>query len=474
MSTREQSKSILEAIRADLKREKEALIALLKDPGIADWQTIDLKKNQALLTGIGLDPALINEALVEYPKHAKRIAKQLGEWDNEIGNQLADLLGQPEPEAALTKARKLEERCHGLVAMKAELLTHTHRFLQADQLLRQQLALKPMLSVARVLAVGKREIFDSGITTLNLLIPTTEGEPMGMTLQEMRQEPAKLEERFKRLDVTKLPRLVEEILFHYIEEAVAASKEINDFLGALNDRLTREFEAIETIEHSLTALQGENPASLVNGITRQAGQVAGLLSALYHKRQIKETMATVNEALDFLNIFHLLLKNRIIPDLQREVEVQGGALSPITLAARMTRSFFTGAKGIIRSLKLMMTSLTGKPAVNENELQLTLERAIMNCKTFYGKSRDDLKKMKHYIDSLVGQYPKPFPYNDLFKLTRTTLSDYGDEVEKFIQNHDIPKEMQKLATVEIPSKVGKLSAAITRHKALFQKANAES
>jgi uncharacterized small protein (DUF1192 family) len=474
MSTLSQTKSLLEAIRADLKREKETLITLLKDPKIADWQTIDLKKNQPLLAAISVDPGLISAALIEYPKQAKKIAKQLSDWDNEIGNQLADLIGQPDPDPALAKAQLLEERCRGLAAMKEEFQARIRQFLVADQLLRQQLELKPMLTIAKQLTVGKREFFDGGTATLTLLVPCTDTEERTTTIQEIRQEPPKLADRFQRLDVTKLPRLIEEVLFHHIEVAVAATKEIATFLETLSDRLTRELEGVALIEQNLAALQGETAAGLMIGITRQAGMVANLISALYHKRQLKETMNTVTDALDLLNIFHLLLKNKIIPELQKEVGLPGSPLSPITIAAKSTRSFFVGAAGIIRSLKLMMTSLTGKAAINENELQLTLERSIMNCKTFYGNSREDLKRMKLYIDTLVGQYPKPFPYNDLFKLTRTTLTLYGEEVEKFIRNHEIPKEMQNMATATIPTKVGLLTAAIARQKAIFQKANEDN
>ena len=474
MSTLVQTKSTLEAIRADLKREKEALITLLKDPRIADWQTLDLKKNQPLFECIGLDPGLISEALVEYPKQAKKIAKQISDWDNEVGNQLADLIGQADPDLCMAKARALEEKSRGLATMKEELVACTRQFMLSDQVLRQQLDIKPMLAIAKALATSKKELFDGGIATLTLMLPSPATEGGVRSLHEMRQEPTRLAERFQRLDVTKLPRLVEEILFHHIEESMITIKEINDFLEALNDRLAREFETVGTIERALAALQTENAAALVAGITKQASQLGNLITALYHKRQLKDTMATVNDALDALNVFHQLLKTKLIPDLQKEVAVSGSALSPITIAAKMTRSFFVGATGIIRSLKLMMTSLTGKAAINENELQLTLEQAIMNCKTYYGNSREDLKKMKYYIDTLVGHYPKPFPYNDLFKLTRTTISVYGEEVDKFIRGREIPKELQKLATSPIPAKAGMLTAAITKHKALFQKANADN
>jgi hypothetical protein len=292
-------------------------------------------------------------------------------------------------------------------------------------------------------------------------------------LSEMIQEPSRLEARFQRLDVTKLPRIVEEILFCYIDDAIAASKEIGIFLNTVNERMARELQSICAIKRDLDALNAENPAALLNGIILQASVVANLISALYHKRQIKDTIATVNEALEVLNVFHLLLKNRLIPILQKEVEAPGSVLNPITIASRMTKSFFMGATGIIRSLKLMMTSLTGQAAINEIELQVTLEKGIANCKAFYGKTPDDLKKIKFYIDSLVGHYQKPFPYNDLYKLIKTTLAAYGDEVEKFIQGYSIPKDILTMTTADIPAKAGKLTAAIIKHKNTFQKANSD-
>jgi hypothetical protein len=474
MSKLEQAKSILETIRADLRREKDAVITLLKNPKVADWQTIDLKKNQPLLAGSGIDPALISAALADYPVQAKKIGKQISGWDNEACNQLADLIGHPDPDQALSKARSLEAKVQGLAAIKEALHAKTQQFILADQALRQKLNIKSLLEIAKALPGTKRELFDGGLATLALMIGASDTTEETRTLRNMLQEPTKLKARFQRLDATRLPRLVEEVLFHYIEEAVAATNEVNLFLEDLNERMEPDFLMIARIEQSLNALQSTDTSFLVNGIIKQATATSNLISSLYQKRQLKETMATITEALDFLNIFHLLLKNRIIPDLQKEVATKGSTLSPIPLAAKMTKSFFIGAKGIIRSLKMMMSSLTGQPALNEIELQLILEKSIANCRIFYGKSRDDLKNMKYYIDSLVGQFPKPFPYNDLCKLIKTTLTSYGEEVEKFIEGYTIPKDMRQLSTVEIPAKVGKLTATIIKHRNSFQKANADT
>lgn len=474
MSKLEQTKATLEAIRADLKREKDDVLTLLKDPKIADWQTIDLKKHHSLLAGFGINPAGINAALTEYPTLAKKIGKLINDYNNEVGNQLADLIGHSDPDSALAKARGLEARVQGLATIKEELLARTDQFIAANRTLRQRLSVKALLEAVKALPSSKKDLFDNGLTTLTLMVGDPDLPEGTRTLKSMSQEPARLKARFQRLDALNLPRLVEEVLFHYVDEAVTTIDEIIVFLKDLNERMEPEFLLIAKIEQGLIALQSADTSTLLNGIIQQTNAVNNLITSLYQKRQLKETMTTVNEALDFLNVFHHLVKNRLIPSLQQEVTVPGSVLSPIPLAAKMTKSFFLGAKGIIRSLKMMVSSLTGQPAINEIELQLILEEAIANCRVFYGKSRDDLKKMKFFIDSLVGNYTKPFPYNDLCKVVKTTLTAYGEVVEKFIEAYTIPKDLRESATVEVPAKVGKLAAAIIRHQKIFQKANADA
>ncbi|MDD5759025.1 MAG: hypothetical protein PHI06_08065 [Desulfobulbaceae bacterium] len=473
MTELEQTKGILEAIRTNLKREKDSVIAILKDPKVAEWQSIDLVKNKLLLVQVGIDPALISKTLRDYPKQAKKIGKQISDWSNEVANQLADLIAHPEPSQALSAAKKLEAKTAAITGMKEELLAHSSQLIRADQVLRQQLQIKPLLAIAKCLTPGKRELFDGGLETLSLLLKGIGQEDGVKTFAELLQEPAILEASFQRLDIAKLPRIVEEILFHHIGEAVCTAKGIALFLDLVNERMESELKSITVIEQGLQALLTENTAALLSGIIEQGKLLGALVVGLYHKRQLKDSLAKVNEALDLLSIFHRLLKNKLLVSLQKEVTVPGSALNPITISTRMTRSFFVGAAGFLRSFKLMVKSLKGQGAINEAELQLTLENGINNCKYFYGGSHADLRKIKIFIDSLVGHYPKPFPYNDLCKLTKATLSAYGDEVEKFLFDYEISKEMQSSTTVAIPTKAGKLIAAIAKHNTVFAKANLE-
>jgi len=475
MSEIDNATATLHALRSDLKREKESIVTLLKDPKIADWSAIDSKKYGSLLRGIGLDFELIKGNIASYQQQAKKIGKQIVAWNNEIGNQLADCIDCSAPAAALAAAQKLETKIRGIAHLKEELHDSLRPLAAADTCLRQQLAISPLVAITTLLTPGKKEQLTTGATALARLTDKDDDIPTegGPSLSMLRQEPDRMEARFRRLDISKLPRLAEEILFHHIEVALSANREIKIFLDNIADNMEREVTILATIKDDLCALQTEPPAGLLAGLAAQTQAMAILLSGLYHKRGIQDTLNTTSTALDSINLLCLLLKNRIIPGLQKEVEVAGALLNPAALSARMTRSFFEGTSGIIRSLKLMMKSLQGKAAVSEIELQLLLEKGINNCKGFFGGTQEDLEKMRIYIDTLVGHYPKPFPYNDLFKLTKMTLLSYGAEVEGFITGHEIPAD-QQIRTASPPAKVGGLIESISRFKVTFQKANTEA
>ncbi|MBA3015198.1 MAG: hypothetical protein KKD63_05885 [Proteobacteria bacterium] len=465
--------AILNTLRSDLKREKEAIITILKDPKIADWNTIDYKHYSPLLDSAGIDTNAISASLNNYQQQAKKIGKQIDAWNIEIGNQLADCIDISNPQTALASAQKLAEKITGLTAMKEEFQTIIRPLITANLCLQQQLDLTPLIAIAKLLAPAKKDQLSSGATILRLLTKQPDDNEGRHNLLDLGHEPERLEARFQRLTINKLPRLIEEILFHHIESSLAANREIKIFLHDLVERMSREISLIATIEKDLRAIQTESPAALIKGLVAQGQIMATLLSSLYHKQNLHSAMDTARVALDSINFFCSIMKNRIIPSLQKEVESAGSPLNPIVVSSKMTRSFFEGTGGIIRSLKLMMNSLKGQEAVNEIELQLMLEKGITNCKTFFGTSHDDLNKIKHYIDGIVSHYKKPFPYNDLFNLVKSTIISYGEGVEIFITDYEIPKDMQLMISPP-PTRVGAVTTAINKYKITFQKANANT
>lgn len=473
MSQLETATTILNALKSDLKLEKEAMITLLKDPKITDWNTIECKKYRALFDSIGIEIDTISASLNNCQQQATKISKQLNAWNVEIGNQLADCIDSSTPEAALASAQKLAEKVLDLGAMKEELQAAIRPLLLANKCLLQQLGIVPLITIAKIVAPGKKDQIIAGAAILPFLTEKAVGKEEGQNILSLRMEPERLEARFHRLVITKLPRMIEEVLFYHVENTLLANREIKTFLDNLAGRMEREITIIAAIDKELRSIQTATPSSLLKGILAQGQIMATLLSSLYHKQNLPSIIATASDALDSINTLCSIMKNRLIPSLQKEVEQIGSPLNPISISSRMTRAFFEGTGGIIRSLKLMMKSLKGQEAVNELELQQILEKGIINCKTFYGKSPDESKKMGLYIESMVGHYPKPFPYNDLFKQAQLTLFAYGEEVENFIMGQEIPKDIQ-LKITPPPARIGGLITAINKYKITFQKANADA
>ena len=122
-------------------------------------------------------------------------------------------------------------------------------------------------------------------------------------------------------------------------------------------------------------------------------------------------------------------------------------------------------------MKLMFKSLSGDAAINQVELQLILEKAINNCGIFYGKSPKDVKELAAFIDSLIKQFSRPFPYDNIFLLVKQAIATYGTNVERFIKQYNTKKEFQAISKADIPSTFGKLATALLAKRSTFAKAN---
>jgi len=140
----------------------------------------------------------------------------------------------------------------------------------------------------------------------------------------------------------------------------------------------------------------------------------------------------------------------------------------MTIAEKNTKSFFFGLKGIVRSVKLMMSSLKGQEVVNEVELQLILEKSISTCVFFYGNTTAQVNKLKIFLDSFLEQYDRPFPYEHLFKLLKSTLAEYGTEVERYIHSYKID-EIYRESVPGIPTTLGKLMEKLKSRRDYFAK-----
>ena len=468
----QQAKERLTASRSYLKEVKAQSARLLATPEIAAWREIDLKEASVPIQMLGVKTLKIEQALTGSAEAGKKIARHITACDNEIGNQLADLLTRPNPEAALNAAENLERKCHEADAMMAELSRHAETMTGAAAAITAALDLEHLIPYARHTVTSSKGNFDSGLAIYTLVSGTeTEGENRG--LPALVQETAGLAKRFQHAEIPTLPRIAEDIIYHYYHIGDRTTVEVAAFLATVSERVAPDLDTIERLRRRLDDLATRPLPEILTNVRAIAAELREVISGFHHRRQIKENIEAVRETVELLNIFHLALKNKICPELEGKVQAPDSPLNPQVIAAKNTKTFFLGAKGLIRSVKMMVHSLKGSEAINEVELQLILETAINRCKTFYEKTPRDARKMQEFINELVGKYPKPFPYQDLAAIIKETVTAYGNEVVLRVKHCRIKKEFQPLTPVSLPPTMAQLTKKVIGKLKVFKKANAE-
>ncbi len=469
----QQSKDILSNIREYLRVEKEALFNLLQNPRITIWKDIDITVIEDKLKVMGISSQELQKALQGLPRQAKGAAAHIKLCNNEIGNQLADLIDCRDPELALRAALQLEKKSRLLGALLAPLHQLTDKFFRADQKIRQLLSFENILPLARHITNQQTHVFKEGLEVYRLLTASAEikdGDLPGIAA--LSRQATQLQSRFHHVEILNFPRPVEEILYDYLELGTNTIEQLLIFNKKTADILSADQENIKALNRRFPELAAtENTEELLNGVLKQVAAVSRLLSDLYHKRETVKTCAKIAESLEFLNIYHLTLKNKIIPALQDEVKKNNSLLNPVTLSSKKTRDFFTGPKGIIRSMKLMVSSLKGHKALNQVELQIILEKAVNSCKTIHLNSKKEGRELQNFIDSLINHFSKPFPYEVIFMLVKQTITAYGQAAEKMVKNYGVKKNLQNITPVKLPASFEKLALLVEKKQKSFIKAN---
>ncbi len=469
----QQSKDILTNIREYLRVEKEAVYNLLRDPRITIWKDVDIIAIEDKLKVMGISSEELQKALQNYPRQAKGIAVHIKLCNNEISNQLADLIDCHNPEQVLNAARQLEKKSRQLDALLGSLHQQTDKFLLADQKIRQVLSFENILSLARHLLNQQAHIFQEGLEVYRLLTASAEiKEGASPGIAALSRQAVQLGARFQHVDILNLPRPVEEILYHYLELGINTTEQLLIFNKKTAGILSADQDRIRVLNSRFLELAAiKDTEALLNGVLNQAAAVHKLLSDLYHKRGMIQTCAKIAESLEFLNIYHLTLKNKIIPAFQDEIKKNNSPVNPATLSNRKTRDFFTGPKGLIRSMKLMMTSLKGNQALNQVELQIILEKAVNSCKTIHVSSSKEGRELRDFIDNLISHFSKPFPYDIIFTLVKQTITVYSQSVEKMVKDYGVKKNLQKITPLKLPASFEKLALLLEKKQKSFIKAN---
>ncbi len=471
MDNLKQAQDILANNRVYLLAEKEEIIKRLKDPRITAWSKIKFSSLDNMLKALGISSADLQKSLKSYPVLGRELSRAIKACNIDISNQLADLIGCKSPDKALLSAEQIKPKLESLAELKLALYNEIKIFITADKVLRQSLNIEALIPLSRRLAQKQKHLFSEGLDVYRLITEQTASDKTTLSLDEANREVKKLESRYNNIDILGLPRLAEEIACHYIKIGTDTIKQVSLFTKATTGLLSSDIGTIHNIKSELSTLKTAETQIIIREINKHAMALSSLVGSLYHKRELKTTLAEITETLELLNIYHLAIKNKILPTIKTQITDPCAEINPVVIAGTMTKSFFTGAKGIILTMKLMVKSLSGQEAINQVELQIILEKAITRCKVFYGKSPKDIKELSMFINDLIKQFSKPFPYDNIFILVKQTIGAYGNNLENLIKQYETRKEFQAIAKTKIPGNFGKLAATLINKRDTFAKAN---
>lgn len=463
----ESAKQHLAASRGFLQQCREATKAILGDSQVTAWQEINLDNYLKVFLALGL-PGSLREARIQYPLVAKEIATEIGRLENELGNLEADVIARSlTPDKALFQAQELDRKCRLLLEAKVGTIqAHGQLLIEANQYLRQKLTLREILPLAREEMGHKGEVFDSGLEIFKLIANDKFSPDDPRNIHDFFEEATKMEARLRAISLGELRNISLEIVLHHIELALACAAEIKNFITFSTTNMVAELSSINLIKQKLVELKNLPLAALLEGLEKITPALGKQILSFTYKKQVQDSLLQIADDLELLLAFHLGVKNELLPELPLQLKAVGSGINPQSFAFEKSHYFFSGFSGMIRVIKFFFSSLQGEPAVNKAELAAILEKILQHCDGYYGTSGEELIAIQALIDRHLSPFPKPFPYLELFRLARNTIGEYGQRLERYIEQFKVKPPLH--TGQNLPVTVGQLSELIRKRRETIQ------
>lgn len=461
------AKQLLSGSRAYLQQSREATRAILGNHRVTAWQEINLDNYLPVFLALDLPPRL-REARSQYPQVAKEILTAIGRLENEIGNLEADIIAKSiTPDKALLQAQALADKCRLHVADNlAAIGAHSQLLVEADLFLRQKLTLQDLLPLAREEMGHKSDLFDAGLDIFKLINSEKINPDDPQNIHDFFEEATRMESRLRAIPLDELRNLSLEIVLHQIDLALDCAAEIKNFIDFCTTNMMAELSSFTLLKQRLKEMKEQPLLELLQTLNKITPALGKQVLAFTYKKQVKEALLQIADDLELLLAFHLGVKNELLAELPQQLRAPGSRINPQTFAAEKSHYFFSGFAGIIRVIKFFFTSLQGEPALNKEELQTLLEGILQECDGYFGSSSEELYALQSFIDGRLCKFGKPFPYQDLFRLARTALGEYGNRLENYVEQFKV--KPPRHTGQKQPVAIGQLAELIKKRKENIQ------
>lgn len=433
-----------------------AKLNILLAPQISQWRNVKVDGYSSLFDLFAL-PKDIRISQRNYTHHVSQITQKLKtleanlrELEKLINTGKIDLVkGESESNAILISSQNLLKSLEILLESGA-ILT------QAADVIRTNISLKALLPLAK-LSVGSREKqFEIGLRVLYLITDNQEEAAGQANINDYFAEINKYEMSLRKINLSELPAVAGEIARHYIDNGLMATESIKNFLDIQARHLENELEPIKQIRNNINTLKAKPVDDLLAGAMESVKTIGQQISTLSGAQHAVHRLDSVPALINDIRKLFFTIKTDLLRSLKENIKNEDSLLNPDVLSAVKAEEFFTGFKGIVRILRFLLASLLGRgKIISTEEIKEKIVGILNTCRFYYGSDKKQLQKLKDFLADSLKDYQKPFPYEALYQLMKSSLADYGVVVENHVKNFPVDIDNPETGRLDTGGKFSK-------------------
>jgi hypothetical protein len=433
----ENPKNCVTQIKTQLQEISTDLQQIRRDPSFCQWENVDLEKHVSILEAFGINTKRILQTQQKLKREIVTPKKDIAKLENNVGHLAIDI------ESGDIEEIKAEQQCAILrneTSNNAKIVKNLQQeliFLQdAANTIRKNLTLVKLIPMAQEITVGKKaKHFAIGLSYLSMLEEKSANDPINIPV--LLEETAQVEAKLTRLQFPELPDLAETILANHVNACLSTTPLISQYLEKSTYSGTANLKNIEKFTQHINSVAAQSLSEILKSIPGLVKKLRDLVCDLQRYSIVIEKIERINQLVQSLHTFYTALKYDYFQHISKQTKEGGSSLAPHVAAAQETLEYFRGLKGIVRNFRLIF----GGPARGEEQPDLYLNNllttTIKTCSHYYGSEKTDVANITSFIDGQLVDCPKPFPYDDFFKVIKKTIAVYGENVERNLYHYKI-------------------------------------
>lgn len=427
----------LGSCRAELK-------AVKNDPYGKQWQKINIDAMAATLKALGISPHL-RQARDKYPKLERQLLAAIIHHENDFKNLLTEINHrQSTSKTDITEAQRISNHCQQETPPLLKQLKKYRAILrQASLTLQENLTIHSLSPLAREQLSGKkRNLFNSGFEVY-LIVNGEQDEAIANTdLVNMYTFFDRAALWQKKITAYKLPDLAAtaaSLVKQQLELCQEGLSQVKLAVNLMEQLFAKELTAFHLFKKKLATLQEKPVADILALLPDFTEELSSCLRNFAAKKFLLQELSKVELLQENCEQFFTDIQDYFVPYLVEEIAKDRSIINPQTLAISRSKSYFKGAKGMWRTIRLLGLALGGYPPISPSQLEEKLFHGLADCHLYFSAQDTDAMDLQQYISQPFKDYASPFPAQELTLLLQRTLLTYSAILQKvfirFKANH---------------------------------------